>query len=157
MNNRAYGITIFVVSLALAGLALHRNAVWQDEVRTWEDTLRKSPGKDRTYYSLGCSYAKQGRFAAAVAMFDRAVALSPHYYAAYQKRGNAYDDMGMVDRAFADYDRVIRMAPEYAEVYYDRGLAYERMNQFKDAQADYQRGCERGDSLACEALRKRKF
>jgi pentatricopeptide repeat protein len=154
MYNRAYGIVILIVALALAGFALHRNRIWQDDVRAWEDALGKSPGKNRTYYSLGCSYAKQGRFSDAVAMFDRAIALSPHYYAAYQKRGNAYDDMGMADRAFEDYDRVVRMAPDFSEVYYDRGLANERMNRFRDARDDFRHGCELGDGLSCSALKK---
>jgi len=153
-NRDQPAIAAKAMSLLLAlliGLCFQRNLVWEDDLLLWEDTISKSPDRDRVAYNLGNVYAKIGAFSEALDLFNRTIVLNPSYVAAYHKRGNIYDDLGSTDRALLEYERVIKMAPAYSEVHYDYGLVYERLGKFPDAAAEYAKGCSRGDQRSCAA------
>jgi tetratricopeptide (TPR) repeat protein len=77
-----------------------------------------------------------GQTELAIADYDRAIALDPHYATAYYNRGTAYLDTAGYDRAIRDFDRVIALEPTRADAYHNRGLALLRSGQFDDAIAD---------------------
>jgi hypothetical protein len=61
------------------------------------------------------------QFDAAVASYDKAIALKPDYAEAYYNRGNALQELKQFDAAVASYDKAIALKPDYAEAYYNRG------------------------------------
>ncbi len=65
------------VSLAMIPLTLHRNHLWQDDVRLFQDAASKSPDKARVRYNLGSALARAGRVAEAEAEFRQALRLRP--------------------------------------------------------------------------------
>jgi tetratricopeptide (TPR) repeat protein len=67
---------------ALAGATAHRNLVYRDEVRFWEDVAAKAPHNVRAFNNLGFALAHAGRGAEAEAAFRRALALDPGDYRA---------------------------------------------------------------------------
>ena len=58
-NNRMAKITpglFALVIIILSGATFARNTVWQSQVSLWEDVVKKSPMKARTYNGLGLAY-----------------------------------------------------------------------------------------------------
>ena len=71
--------------IALGVLTVSRNMVYRSEVTLWEDTVRKSPEKARTWNNLGYAYDQAGRFHDAETAYLRALRIDPGYGLA---RGN---------------------------------------------------------------------
>lgn len=70
-----------VVWLALLGFAAwKRNHVWSDEIALWQDTVAKSPRKQRPRFQLAFAYYEQGRCREALAEFEHAARLGPTDY-----------------------------------------------------------------------------
>ena len=65
--------------IALGVLTVSRNMVYRSEVTLWEDTVRKSPEKARTWNNLGYAYDQAGRFHDAETAYLRALRIDPGY------------------------------------------------------------------------------
>jgi tetratricopeptide (TPR) repeat protein len=76
--------------LALCLLTVQRNALYQDPVLLWSDTVRKSPQKARPHNNLGHSYALQGDWKHAIEEFRVALTLKPDYILAQENLRDAY-------------------------------------------------------------------
>ncbi len=76
-----YGLAATLL-LTLTGLTLIRNEVYRSEVALWEDTVRNSPHKARSYNNLGYAYYVQGNFALAERSYMTALSLHPDYWLA---------------------------------------------------------------------------
>lgn len=78
-------LAAWVIGLALLGIGfgtLLRNQVYRSEVRLWEDSMSKSPGKARVANNLGYVYQRAGRSDEARAAYLRAIELDPSYWKA---------------------------------------------------------------------------
>jgi len=57
--------TALVMQITLIGLltlvSSERNAVWQNDIRLWEDAVKNSPNRAGVHYNLGNVYLKEGR------------------------------------------------------------------------------------------------
>jgi tetratricopeptide (TPR) repeat protein len=58
---------------------VQRNGVWRNAVSLWEDTVAKSPGNSRVWGNLGAAYTNNGEYEKGVTMYQKAIALDPHY------------------------------------------------------------------------------
>jgi len=76
-RRRAVQAALAAACLGLLAATATRTAVYEDEIRLWEDTARKSPDKARAYNNLGYAYALAGRGEEAEAAFTYALALDP--------------------------------------------------------------------------------
>jgi hypothetical protein len=76
--------------LALCLLTVQRNALYQDPVLLWSDTVQKSPQKARPHNNLGHSYALQGDWKHAIEEFRVALILKPDYFLAQENLRDAY-------------------------------------------------------------------
>jgi tetratricopeptide (TPR) repeat protein len=76
--------------LALCLLTVQRNALYQDPVLLWSDTVQKSPQKARPHNNLGHSYALQGDWKHAIEEFRVALTLKPDYILAQENLRDAY-------------------------------------------------------------------
>jgi len=76
--------------LALCLLTVQRNALYQDPVLLWSDTVQKSPQKARPHNNLGHSYALQGDWKHAIEEFRAALILKPDYSLAQENLRDAY-------------------------------------------------------------------
>ena len=63
------------------------------------------------YAVSGYIQLKQGQYDAAIADYDRAVALEPNSADRYRSRGYAHIKRGDVDLAIADYTKAIELSP----------------------------------------------
>src|SRR5581483_5868588 len=92
----------------------------------------------RTHHGL----AQQGlgRHQAALADFDRALALNPAAALALLYKGDLLLEQGQAGDALTNYDRLVRIAPGFDEAWFRRGLALWVLDRPEDALASY-RAC----------------
>jgi len=100
--------------------ALRPRAGW---IRAWRGNARIALG-DR---------------AGALADFDAAVRLQPHYHRAFVWRAACRTRLGRAREALADLDRALPMDPRYALTYFERARARRATRDFAGAAADLER------------------
>ncbi|MDH5428093.1 MAG: tetratricopeptide repeat protein, partial [Nitrospirota bacterium] len=76
--------------LVLCFLTVQRNALYQDPVLLWSDSVHKSPEKARPHNNLGHAYALQGDWNHAIEEFRVALTLQPDYILAQENLREAY-------------------------------------------------------------------
>lgn len=96
-------------------------------------------GVAAAYLADGLTHAWRGDPDAAIADFDKAIAIAPQSSFAYLNRGLAHRMRGDEDQALADLDRAVRYAPRDARTYYHRSLLLRERGEAKRAEADRQR------------------
>ncbi len=88
--------------LAAAGfLTWRRNHVWSDAVALWEDTVAKSPAKQRPHFQLAYAYYERGRCREAVQQYARAAELGKPDYRLLVDWAMAHDCAGQAEEALA--------------------------------------------------------
>jgi protein O-mannosyl-transferase len=151
-----WGSRFMVVTIALLSLlTLSRNGVWTDEVRLWQDAVKKNPLSSRTHNNLGKAYYEKGQLDEALFHFQKsnenienhltrqynlanlkdasqqqrvANLAEPHYNLA-----SVYLDKGNLKQAEREYQTAIRLNPDYFSAYLGLGSVYARMNQLNQA------------------------
>ena len=81
----------------------------------------------------------RGDDAAAIAAFDRAIALNPGLAGAFRGRGVAHRNLGHLDLAVRDYDAAIRLDSTFPGTWNSRGFALQLMEQHERAIEDFDR------------------
>ncbi len=84
---------------ALGVVTWRRNHVWSDEIALWQDTVAKSPRKQRPRFQLAYAYYEQGRCREALAEFEHAARLGPADYRLLVDWGLAADCAGRPEEA----------------------------------------------------------
>lgn len=79
----------------------------------------------------------QGALEAAVASYDRAIALKPDHARAFCNRAVTLGQMGMLPDAIASYDRAIELDPADPLARYNRGMLLNAMGQKESALATF--------------------
>lgn len=85
----------------------------------------------------GNALEEKGRFAEAMAEYNRAIELNPKSADAYYNRALLYQRQGNSKAAFADFDKILAINPNYSQPYYGRGLIYSAQGQDDKAIAEY--------------------
>ena len=101
-----------------------RNRVWQDDEALWKDVTEKSPRNGRGLMNYGLTQMAKGNYAAALDLFNRALAFNPAYYILEINMGIAYAAVNDAPQAQAHFTRAITLAPAEASprYYYARWL-----------------------------------
>jgi len=129
-------LAIYISALGVA--AYKRNEIWVRPIMFWEDALRKSPRKARSYCCLGAAYVNIGRFDKAIALCETAVALKPDYLYGRINLGFAYYCSGFIDKAIEHYLAALQLNPNSAEAHLNLSLAYKKKGLFEKA-AEHER------------------
>ncbi|MBF0490405.1 MAG: tetratricopeptide repeat protein [Candidatus Omnitrophica bacterium] len=123
-------------------LTYERNKVWQDEFHLWDDTVHKSPHKERPVNVRGSLYEALGKYDLAIADYNKSMELNPHFIAPLANRGNSYFKQGQLDLAIADYTRVIQLIPNDSGTYNNRGSVYLKQGDLGKAVKDFNKAIE---------------
>jgi tetratricopeptide (TPR) repeat protein len=75
------------------------------------------------------------RFDAALASFDRAVAVRPDHVDAYYNRANTLHVLKRFDEALASFDRALALRPHYAPALANRGVTLHALARYEEALA----------------------
>lgn len=78
-----------------------------------------------------------GRDDLALADFDAAIRVDPHFADAYANRGDLNRDAGRHERAVTDYGTAIWLKPKFAHAYLGRGRSLFAIRQWNRAIADF--------------------
>ncbi len=86
----------------------------------------------------GNELQEAGRFAEAIARYERAISLKSDYMEAYRNRGNALRELGRLAEAVASYDQAIALRPNIAS-YTNRGNVLRELKRTEEALQSYDR------------------
>lgn len=122
-----------ITAVPLSAASYLRNNVWTDEIRFWNDAVKKSPGKARVHNNLGYALYKKGETDGAVAHFKEAIALKPDFADAHYNLGTAYKDYGLMDEAIREYELALAYEPGRLNARNNLGLAYYTVGRHNEA------------------------
>jgi tetratricopeptide (TPR) repeat protein len=102
------------------------------------DTLKDQPQvQAAALVNRGATYWSIDETQAAIADFDRAIALDPNNARAFRERSNAYRSIGQLDKALVDANDAVRLDPNDAQAFDYRGNVFNNNEQYDRAIADY--------------------
>ncbi len=87
----------------------------------------------------GCSFCEKEQYEAAIAAFDKAIALDPGYCKSWNNRGNALCGLKRYAEALASYDRAVALQPDYHQAWFNRGLLLTEIMAYGNALESYER------------------
>jgi tetratricopeptide (TPR) repeat protein len=119
------------ICIILAVLTYQRNGVWVSMESLWHDAYRKNPENPRALMGLGDGYAAEGKCAAAVPYFQKAVQLDPEYRNVFNLAG-AYDCAGQAGEALVGYQNALKIKPS-ADAWVHIALLQMKKGQYDDA------------------------
>ena len=130
------------IVLLLACLTYQRNAVWNDEILFWQDTIKKSPAKARPYDNLAAVYISRGDYAQALANLQKAHERDPYNAATYNNFGLVYLQQGDFARAAGYFKRAVTIVPGYGRAWNNLGNVSLKQNDLPKAQLAFQKATE---------------
>jgi hypothetical protein len=89
------------------------------------------------YYYEGNNFSSLGKYADAVAAYDKAVLLTPGNADAWNNRGVALENLGHYSEAVTSYDKAVTLQPAYTDAWFNRGVALRKMGRYADALVSY--------------------
>jgi predicted O-linked N-acetylglucosamine transferase (SPINDLY family) len=120
LGGLAYQTGRHEAAIALIGRAIERNA------------------SDPSYHCThGLVLHSLNRLDEAIASYDRALVLKPHYAIALTNRGLALAALGRLVEALDSYDRALALSPDDAAALLNRGNALHRLERFAEALESY--------------------
>jgi hypothetical protein len=90
------GWIVAVAALVLGALTVQRNTDYRSSATIWRDTVTKRPGNAAAHNNYGNILAQSGQPAEAIAQYDDAVRIDPHFADAYFNAGNALMKLGRI-------------------------------------------------------------
>lgn len=119
-----------------AGMAAFVSQNYGVCIQNLTDVIQEDATHKLALVSRGAAFMRSGETAAAIADFDRAIAIDHGYARAYHLRGLAREAQNDDEGALADFSRAIDEAPDYAAAYYSRATLHTKMGQMDLADAD---------------------
>jgi protein O-mannosyl-transferase len=138
--NRANPVPYVAAGAIVACLGIltwRQSRSYRDARTLYETTLVRNPDCWMADTNLGILLAGDGETEAAIACFQRALALKPDLAETHLDLGNALRATGRASDALAQYDLALRFRPDYAPAHYDKGVALAGAGQFDGAIAEY--------------------
>jgi tetratricopeptide (TPR) repeat protein len=107
-----------------------------------ENAARLDPRGAYSFNALGIAYLEQAprdavKFSLAIAAFQDAIRLAPHWVYPRHNLALAYAERGQYDLAIRAYRDAMRVGPNYSYLPYNLGLLYQRLNRLNDAEQSY--------------------
>ena len=91
----------------------------------------------------GFALHNQGKYQAAIKLYNEALSINPNYAQAYNNRGVAYKYLKHYNEAISDFNKSIELKnPALHFVYNNRGIAYFDLQNYEQAISDYNRAIE---------------
>jgi len=115
-----------------------RSAVWNDDVRLWEEAVRLTPESRSAHLNLGVSHMNRQEYDRAEAEFRRALVVAPDYAHAYYALGLLEIRRERYDEAEAFLAKTIALASDYSGSYHALGDVAMKRGQSQAAEAAFQ-------------------
>ena len=95
------------------------------------------PDDVKFLFYRGISHTLLDNNEAAIADYDRVIALDPTHNASYLNRGSAKADLGRYEAAVADYEQALSLDAKFITAYHNRGVAKAKLGRFDAAIMDF--------------------
>jgi tetratricopeptide (TPR) repeat protein len=130
-------LILSILTISFMDLGRDRNQAYQNEVVLWEDTIRRSPRKQRTHHNYGCALSRAGRYEDAIKALNRALALendgSILLRYLFIERGNAYYHLGRHEDALDSWQKGLGVAPGDPEILTNIAVVLLKQGRTEDA------------------------
>jgi tetratricopeptide (TPR) repeat protein len=139
--------TLLLVWLVAAADTLQ---TFSSHIALWDDAVRRAErigptSKDaRIYLNRATIHRHDGHTMAALADYDKALALEPDMARALRGRAQVYVDEKRYGEALRDLDRLLELEPGQAITHADRGLALMQAGRYSEAGLAFDRAIQRG-------------
>jgi len=143
----AANCAVLALWVTLAAVTLH---TFSSHVALWDDAVRRverfgpAEASARIYLNRAAVHRRDGHLLAAIADYDRVLALQPDHMRALRARAQAYIDDKRFDAALADLDRLLELEPTLAVTHADRGMVLMQAGRLAEAGNAFDRAIERG-------------
>ncbi len=121
-------VTLVLIMGVLSVATYLRNEVWEDSIKLWEDTVKKSPAQARVINNLGNIYQSRNMPDKAMEQYLIAIKLEPDYAEPHNNIGLVYKSLNMPDKAIEQYMLAVKLKPAAAEPHYNLGNIYRDIN-----------------------------
>jgi serine/threonine protein kinase len=78
-----------------------------------------------------------GKFEAAIASYDQAIALKPNNADAWYKKARLYAEMSNYDEALSGYEKTLELKPDRWDAWRDQGIMLYKLRRYPDAVSSY--------------------
>ena len=103
--------------------------------------------RNNVYLNRADALFEMGRYAEAIADYDRYLANSSYNVWALGQRGLAHVAMGQRQKAVADFDAALKINPDALEVRYNRGMALAGQGLYQSALEDLRRSASEAPNV----------
>lgn len=111
-------------------------------IDAYTTALDQDPKLPRAYNNRGLAHAALKEFDAAVADYDRCIALPEPFAEAYYNRGVARFRLGRKGDAVLDFTEALKLNPQYIRAFAGRGLVFSAGGDREAALADFRKALE---------------
>jgi hypothetical protein len=125
--------------VGLAGLAVHRNTLWQNPVALWLDAVKQAPDVWVPHFMLGQALREAGMRQEAVVAFRRAIALQPREAGPYTLLGACLLEMERLADAQAVFQTLTEQHPSFGGGYSGLGAVALLSGRAAEAREHFER------------------
>jgi len=126
-------VLLAVLAVGVGWLTARRNALYQDELALWSDTIGKRPGSAAAQNNLGRVYLMRGQVAEAKVHLAEAVHLNPGLAQPYLNLGLALESTGEMEPALRAYREAVRILPYFAQALVREGMVLNQLGRPAEA------------------------
>lgn len=146
--------------LALAALAVNQLWTFADGYRMWKQAEQALPngtiaGADRIYFNLAKAEEGRGMAEAALADFQRSVALSPQYAPTHFELGWLHLRMHNLQAALQQFDHAIALDPQLGPAYFGKAMVMRQEHRDAEGAALMEKACELKSDIACLIINRK--
>lgn len=132
-RQRMAALCSLLILLPFSVLTATRVRVWHDSISLYSDTLTHFPDVIAMHYNLGLAYSHARNFSAALASFDRVLALDPNHAGAHTDKGYVFQLEGKKEDAMREFQTAIALDPRSSEAHNNIGTLLFDAHQYDKA------------------------
>jgi tetratricopeptide (TPR) repeat protein len=126
-------------TLGLLGAAEHMDPTRIDKLaRQLEKNLKENPNDLQSWLMLGNGYYLQGKIKMAIATFEKAINVSPHYPYFHYYLGICFYRSARIDEAIVSLKKVVDLSPTLIMVNYWLGIAYFHKGAYIESRGSFE-------------------
>jgi protein O-mannosyl-transferase len=130
------------VLIVLTAMTFRQSRMYSDIDNLYRTTLDRNPDCWLAHSNLGNVLFGRGQIDAALAHYQKALAIKPDYPEAHYNLGLLLESRGEGDAALAQYKRALEIKPDYAAAHNNLGILLESRGDIGAALVHYRRALE---------------
>lgn len=138
-NRRVLVGVLCAIFILFSVFTYQRNKVWSDPVSLWADCVKKSPGKVRPNFNLGCFLEKRRDYISALGFFAVANRIKSDFDQTHYHMGYCLGRLKRYAGAEKEFMRALALNPDNADARNDLGNVFAETGRLASAAAEYKK------------------